>query len=72
MLISFDSDFANILSYPPADFFGIVRLNLHPPTAALVARAMALVFRRFKTQRAFKGKLIVAEPASFRVWGEKR
>lgn len=72
VLISFDSDFANILNYPPTDFFGIIRLNVHPPTISLVSGALTLVFRRLKKQKEFKGKLIIAEPAGFRVWGEKK
>lgn len=72
VLISFDSDFANILNYPPADFFGIIRLNVHPPTISRALGALELVFRHFKKQKEFKGKLIIAEPAGFRVWGEKK
>ena len=68
ILISFESDFGNILNYPPSEFFGIVRLNIHPPTITLVIGALRLVFQQFKEQKDFKGKLIIAEPASFRVW----
>ncbi|MEK7087841.1 MAG: DUF5615 family PIN-like protein [Patescibacteria group bacterium] len=72
VLVSLDSDFANILNYPPTDFSGIVRLNVHPPTVSLILRALTLVIRSFKKQEAFKGKLIIAEPAGFRVWGKKK
>lgn len=68
ILITFDSDFANILNYPPQEFFGIVRLNVRPPTIPLVFRSLALILKRFKRQRDFKGKLIIAEPDGFRVW----
>ncbi len=70
ILISFDGDFGNILNYPPAKFFGIVRLNIHPPAISLILGALRLVFRRFKKQKDFKGKLIIAEPAGFRIWSE--
>ena len=68
ILITFDSDFANILNYPPQEFFGIIRINVHPPTITLVLRALELVMKRLKTQKNFKGKLIIAEPFGFRIW----
>lgn len=71
ILITFDSDFANILNYPPSRYHGILRLNVHPPTNARVTRALQAMFTHFKKQRDFKGKLIIAEPAGFRVWDEE-
>lgn len=72
ILISFDSDFANILNYPPQKFFGIVRLNISPPTISLALRALELVIKRFRTRKEFKGKLIIAEVDKFRVWTREK
>lgn len=72
ILISFDSDFANILNYPPQEFFGIVRLNVYPPTVFLATSALELMFARFKTPKSVRGKLIIAEPAGFRVWTKEK
>ncbi len=66
--MSFDSDFANILNYPPQEFFGIIRLTVRPLTIPLVLHALALVVQQFKTQKNFRGKLIIAEPSGLRVW----
>ena len=68
IIITFDSDFANILAYPPQDFFGIIRLKVNPPFANVVIGSLQAVFKRFKTQKEFRGKLIIAEPATVRVW----
>lgn len=68
VLFTFDSDFANILQYPPQSFYGIVRLNVHPPIHSLVLLAVTHILKRFKTPADFRGRLIIAEPAGFRVW----
>jgi len=70
ILLSFDSDFANILVYPPRDYFGIVRLNISPPFIVIIIRAIKNVFEEFKSQEDFRGKLVIVEASRFRVWGE--
>ena len=71
ILLTFDSDFANILTYPPGDYFGIVRLNISPPFIDIVIRAIKNMFEEFKSQEDFRGKLIIVEASRFRVWEEK-
>jgi len=68
IILTFDSDFANILVYPPQKFFGIIRVKIDPPFINIVINSLALIFRHFKTPKEFRGKLIIAEPEGFRVW----
>ena len=70
ILITFDSDFANILAYPPSQYFGIVRINIHPPFPNIIISALQRVFKVFKKQQDFSGKLIVVEVTTFRIWEE--
>lgn len=71
ILLTFDSDFANILAYPPGEFFGIIRINIEPPTIDVVLASLAYIFDFFETSADFKGKLIIADEGRFRVWGNK-
>ena len=68
IILTFDSDFANILAYPPQDFFGIVRIKVGPPFINVILHSLKTVFRHVKTQKEFRGKLVIAEPDGFRVW----
>lgn len=68
ILITFDSDFANILVYPPQILFGIIRINIHPQFKDTVIFSLQNVFRSFQTQKSLRGKLIIAEAVNFRVW----
>lgn len=68
ILITFDSDFANILAYPPSHFFGIIRVKVSPPFIDVILRSLKTVFKQFRTQKEFRGKLVIAESDRFRVW----
>jgi len=67
-ILTFDSDFSNILTYPPRDFFGIIRIKISPPLISLIAGALKNLFNQFKTPEDFQGKLIIVEPIKFRIW----
>ena len=69
ILLTFDSDFSNILNYPPQKYYGIVRIRIEPPFVEVVMSALKMVFTHFKTQKDFRGKLIIVGATSFRVWG---
>lgn len=71
VILTFDSDFANILAYPPKDYFGIIRLNITPPFIDIIFNALRNCFNRFKNPEDFRGKLIILGPARLRVWGEE-
>lgn len=68
ILLTFDSDFANILQYPPSWYYGIVRCKCHPPLPETMIPMLAALFLRFRTSAQFKGKLIILEPTAIRVW----
>ena len=68
VILTFDSDFANILEYPPDRFFGIIRIDISPPFVDVVTNSLKMVFAEFREAKHFRGKLIIAGPARFRVW----
>ena len=68
ILVTFDSDFANILTYPPQNFFGIVRISIDSVFANTVKKALDYLFSEMKEQQEYKGKLIILEPTTFRIW----
>ena len=70
ILITFDSDFANILAYPPSEYFGIVRINIHPPFPNIILTALQRVFDAFTKEKDFRKKLIIVEASTFRIWEE--
>lgn len=67
VLITFDSDFVNILAYPPAEYWGIVRLRVEPPLIRDILRALEQVFSRFSKPADFKGRLFIVNPDSLRI-----
>lgn len=70
IILTFDSDFANILAYPPKDFYGIIRIKIDPPVNAVVVTALQKVFKALGSMEGFRGKLVVVEAWKFRVWQE--
>ena len=68
VLITFDTDFANILSYPPGDYFGIVLIHIHPQLVHTVRAALRRLLDGHSTHDSFVGKLFVLEAHTFRVW----
>ena len=70
IIITFDSDFANILAYPPSEYFGIVRINIHTPFPDIILAALQRVFDAFTKEKDFRKKLIVVEASTFRIWEE--
>ena len=67
IILTHDSDFANILAYPPAEFPGIIRIRIDPAFNEIVIPALKRVFARFKTPEDFRGKLIIVRAETFRV-----
>lgn len=72
IIVTFDSDFANILAYPPIEYFGIVRIAIKPPLIKTVIDSLDLVFQEYNTAEDFKGRLIIVEPGTFRIYDEER
>ena len=69
ILLTFDSDFSNILAYPPQKYYGIIRIRIEPPFIEVVMSALKILFAQFKTQKDFHGRLFIVEATNFRVWG---
>ncbi len=68
VILTFDSDFANVLAYPPAELCGIVRIKIDPPFLSIAIPSLRRVFDAFPTADHLRGKLVIAEAATFRVW----
>ncbi len=67
-LITADLDFANLQSYPPADYFGIVVIR--PPDQATASGVLGLVEQFLQATDVLDhiiGHLIIVEPARIRV-----
>ena len=69
VILTFDSDFANILAYPPDIYPGIIFLRIEPPSIELILKSLDHIINHFPANADFKGRLIVGEPQRFRVWG---
>jgi hypothetical protein len=59
-------DFANILTYPPADYAGIVVLRLHDQAHPTVERAVRRVAELMETE-PLAGRLWIVEEGRVRV-----
>lgn len=68
IILTFDSDFANILAYPPDQYPGIIFLKFEPPVIDLILKSLRHITVHFACPEDYKGKLIVGEPGRFRVW----
>ncbi len=65
VLLTRDSDFANLVLYPPEDYFGIVVFRIHPPRPDKITRALSLLLKNVEN---FEGKLFVVEEGGFIVF----
>ena len=70
IILTWDSDFANVLAYPPTRFRGIIRVKIDPPFPSIVIPALKRVFDAFPTIDHFRRKLVIVEASTFRVWEE--
>lgn len=68
VIVTHDSDFANILKFDPRKFFGIIRIKIDPPLNPVVIASLKRVLAAYPTARRLRGRLIVALPDSFREW----
>ena len=69
ILLSLNGDFADIVTYPPSQFKGIVALQVlnHPQaTPALIVKLIAFLLAH-PAQQYYAGKLIIVEPHRIRV-----
>lgn len=64
VFITRDTDFLNTSLFPPKDFPGILVLQIHPPKAEKIVKALASFLAEVKE---FKGKLFVIEENWFKI-----
>ncbi len=69
VLLSLNSDFADIVVYPPVQFKGIVALQLHshPEITESVMRRLLGYLAAHPTATDYHGKLLVVEPHRIRI-----
>jgi predicted nuclease of predicted toxin-antitoxin system len=67
ILLTHDKGFANILAYPPEQYPGIVRINIHPPRLDLVRAALTQLLAQVDPA-AFCGHLITLDRSSYRIY----
>jgi predicted nuclease of predicted toxin-antitoxin system len=64
ILITRDSDFTNILLYPPEESYGIVVLQIHPPRSELLVKTLSA----FLTEVGeFEGRSFLIENSGYKV-----
>src|SRR3989344_4662197 len=68
VIVTHDSDFANILKFDPRKFPGIIRIRIDPPLNHIVITSLKRVLAAYTTARRLRGRLIIALPDSFREW----
>jgi hypothetical protein len=58
ILVTRDYDFANPISFPPKQFYGIIILHIHPPKAEKLIKEMESLLDKIKD---FEGKLLIVK-----------
>ena len=66
VLITFDKHFADLVLYPPATHWGVIRIRIHPPLLADVIKALEH-FLKQHDMSTIRGTLIVLENDGFRI-----
>lgn len=71
IILTFDSDFSNILSYPPQEYYGIIVIRIHPPLTQTIIQALTHLFQKWPSGKDYQGKLIILEGGRVRVWSKE-
>ena len=66
ILLTHDKHFADIFTYPPKEFFGIIRIRIHPPTAENIISALSRLLKKL-SDKDLLGRLLVLEKDDFRI-----
>ena len=69
ILLSLNGDFADISTYPPSQYGGIIaiQLNNHPETIPYLMRGLLGFLSDHSEQAFYRGKLLVVEPHRIRI-----
>jgi predicted nuclease of predicted toxin-antitoxin system len=71
ILLSLNGDFADIVSYPPADYKGIIALQVrnHPEAIPQLISRLVSFISSHPDRQYFVGKLLLIEPHRVRIRG---
>ena len=69
ILLSLNGDFGDIVAYPPAQFKGIVALQVlnHPEITSLLMERLKLYLVMHPEMESYRGKLIIVDASRIRV-----
>jgi len=69
VLVSLNGDFADIVAYPPADYFGIVAIQLHnhPEIIPQLMGRLVTFLDGHRDQEFYRGKLFIVEVHRVRI-----
>lgn len=69
ILLSLNGDFADIVTYPPSDYLGIIALEIrdHPEVTVHILDRLRVYLRQHPNAVHYRGKLLVAEPHRIRI-----
>jgi len=69
ILVSLNGDFADIVSYPPGEYKGIIALQVknHPEVIPHILGRLDSHLERFPEMVSYAGKLLIVEPHRLRV-----
>lgn len=66
IILTHDQHFADILTYSPEEYSGIIRIKIHPPSAPIIIRLLKDFFQKF-AQKDLDKKLVILERDGFRI-----
>jgi predicted nuclease of predicted toxin-antitoxin system len=66
ILLTHDKHFTNIFSYPPKEFFGIIRIKIHPPRLKEILSSLGELLQRLSYEDLEK-RLIILRKDGFQI-----
>jgi len=66
IILTHDQHFADILTYPPQEYSGIIRIKIHPPSPTIIIEALNDLSQKLSPEQIDK-KLIILEESGFRM-----
>jgi len=69
ILLSLNGDFSDIISYPPADFRGIIAIQVrnHPEAIPAIMERLASYLAAHPDQEYYRGRLLLVESHRIRI-----
>lgn len=69
ILITLNGDFSDLITYPPAEYGGIIAIQLHnhPETIPSLMRNLIGYLQANPQREFFRGKLLIVEPHRIRI-----